>query len=118
MIIVSPAVPVADYIINYKHISEDLCVNKDKPWMHCHGKCYLKKEIKKVLGEDNPGKKKTTLPVFKLKEYANYYRIGLLKKFYLKQIFQLEESITFIPKTFKGYLPDMIKPPPVLHYIY
>ena len=117
LIILSPAIPIADYIINYKHISQDLCENKDKPWMHCNGKCHLKKEIKKVLGNENPGKKKTTLPTLKLKEYTDYYRIGLLKKYYLKWAFQPKKQILIIQKTFKGYLPDMIKPPPVLQFI-
>ena len=108
---------MVDYVVNYKHISQDLCENKDKPEMHCNGKCHLKKEIKKVLGNENPGKKKTTLPTLKLKEYTDYYRIGLLKKYYLKLIFQQEIQIAIIPKTFKGYLPDMIKPPPVLHFV-
>ena len=117
MVIISPAIPVLDYIINYQHISQDLCVNKDKPEMHCNGKCHLKKEIKKVLGEENPEQKKTTLPTLKLKEYTNYYRISLLKKYYPEFLYLLEKQIFITPKTFKGYLPDMIKPPPMLHFI-
>jgi len=108
---------MADYIINYKHISHDLCENKDKPEMHCNGKCHLKKEIKKVLGDDNPGKKKNTIPTLKLKEYTCYYRTGLLKKYYLKLTFQPKKQILIIQETDKGYLPDMIKPPPVLHFV-
>ncbi len=115
LVIVSPAIPIADYVINYKHISQDLCENKDKPWMHCNGKCHLKKEIKKVLEDDNPGKKKTTLPTLKLKEYTWYHSIGLHKKYYPKFFFQLEKQIIITQKTFKGYLSDMIKPPPLLH---
>ncbi len=117
LVIISPAIPMADYVINYKHISQDLCENKDKPEMHCNGKCHLKKEIKKVLGDDNPGKKKTTLPTLKLKEYTWYHRIGLHKKYYPEFLFQLEKQIFITPKTYKGYLPDMIKPPPKLHFI-
>ena len=117
MVIVSPAIPMVDYVVNYKHISQDLCENKDKPWMHCNGKCHLKKEIKKVLGNENPGKKKATIPTLKLKEYTYYYRIDLLKKYYLKLTFQPKRQIIITQKTFKGYLPDMIKPPPVLHFV-
>ncbi len=117
LIIISPALPMVDYVVNYKHISQDLCENKDKPWMHCNGKCHLKKEIKKVMGNDNPDKKKTTVPTLKLKEYTYYYRIGLLKKYYLKLTFQQKKQILIIQKTFKGYLPDMIKPPPVLQFV-
>ena len=108
---------MVDYVVNYKHISQDLCINKDKPWMHCHGKCYLKKEIKKVMGDENPDNKKTTIPALKLKEYADYYRINLLRKYYFKLTFQQKKQILIIQKTFKGYLPDMIKPPPIFHFV-
>lgn len=28
-------------------ITQKYCVNKDKPWMHCCGKCHLKKQFAK-----------------------------------------------------------------------
>ncbi|HHH54434.1 MAG TPA: hypothetical protein ENK91_12305 [Bacteroidetes bacterium] len=31
-----------------KYYAEVLCENKDKPMMHCNGKCHLKKEIKEA----------------------------------------------------------------------
>ena len=117
LIIISPAIPMVDYVVNYKHISQDLCENKDKPEMHCNGKCHLKKEIKKVMGDEHPDNKKTTLPVLKLKEYADYYRINLLRKYYFKLTFQQKKQILIIQKTFKGYLPDMIKPPPAFYFV-
>ncbi len=112
LIIISPAIPLADYIINYKYISQELCENKDKPLMHCNGKCHLKKEIKKVLGDEKTNKNKTTLPTLKLKEYTTFYRIDLLNKYYFKLTFSSKKNILFTHKTFKGFLPDMIKPPP------
>lgn len=36
----------ADYLINIGYIVKNLCVNKDKPEMHCNGKCYLAKQLK------------------------------------------------------------------------
>jgi len=117
LVIVSPAIPMVDYVINYKHISEDLCVNKDKPEMHCNGKCHLKKEIKKVLGDDNPGKKKNTIPTLKLKEYTDYYRLGMHKKYYQICQFAEVQNVFLTQKTFKGFLPSLIKPPPVILFI-
>jgi hypothetical protein len=38
--------PYIEYQANYKFISEFLCENKDKPQMHCNGKCYLAKALK------------------------------------------------------------------------
>jgi len=117
LIIISPAIPMADYVINYKHISQDLCENKDKPWMHCNGKCHLKKEIKKVMGDDHPDKKKSTLPQLKLKEYTRYYRIHLLKKYFSFYNFVSTKTYYIVQKTNKGFLSDLIKPPPAIFFI-
>jgi hypothetical protein len=38
--------PFINYKINYKYISEVLCINKAKPKMACNGKCHLKKQLK------------------------------------------------------------------------
>ena len=46
-----PYLPYVEYYLNQKYIAEELCENKDKPQMNCHGKCHLKKEIKKVTKE-------------------------------------------------------------------
>lgn len=35
------------YQLNKEYISEVLCINKNKPAMHCDGKCFLKKELEK-----------------------------------------------------------------------
>ena len=38
----------AYYQVNKKQIAETLCVNKNKPSLHCDGKCYLGKQLKKA----------------------------------------------------------------------
>jgi len=38
---------LVDYSLNKNYIANVLCVNKNKPKMHCNGKCYLKKQLKK-----------------------------------------------------------------------
>ncbi len=37
----------ADFFINQEKITEELCVNKDKPEVQCAGHCQLKKELDK-----------------------------------------------------------------------
>ena len=37
-----PLLPVLIYYANYDYIATELCVNKDKPYLECNGKCYLK----------------------------------------------------------------------------
>lgn len=39
------------YQANKDYVADVLCINKDKPELHCNGKCYLKKQLKKV--DDN-----------------------------------------------------------------
>ncbi|MEO8146871.1 MAG: hypothetical protein ABI723_04490 [Bacteroidia bacterium] len=41
----SNAFIIAGFEINQKYIAEKLCVNKDKPMMHCNGHCQLKKHL-------------------------------------------------------------------------
>ena len=42
-----PVQPVLHYVLNYKKIVNELCVNKDKPKLNCDGKCYLMQLINK-----------------------------------------------------------------------
>lgn len=73
-----PVMPVFDYVINQDYIAEYLCINKDKPDMHCDGKCYLMQ----MLEEENQ-QKKQNLPPIDLREYP----IGFV------QVLQLDEQI-------------------------
>ncbi|MDP9081700.1 MAG: hypothetical protein M3O71_30170 [Bacteroidota bacterium] len=38
----------AGFELNKKYIASALCENRDKPWMHCNGKCYFIKKIKQA----------------------------------------------------------------------
>jgi len=52
--LLKPALPVIDYIVNYEYISTVLCVNKAKPKMQCNGKCHLMKELAKSSENEAP----------------------------------------------------------------
>ena len=41
------------YQANKEYITRNFCVNKDKPQLHCNGKCHLKKLIKKADREQD-----------------------------------------------------------------
>lgn len=45
--------------VNQTLIAKTLCVNRNKPQMHCNGKCYLYKQLKKAEEEE---KTKNSLP--------------------------------------------------------
>jgi hypothetical protein len=52
--LLKPIFPVIEYVVNYDYISKVLCENKDKPQMHCNGKCHLMKEMAKESESEKP----------------------------------------------------------------
>ncbi|RNI30472.1 hypothetical protein EFB08_04215 [Rufibacter latericius] len=51
---------VLDYQANKSYIAQVLCINREKPKMQCHGKCYLKKNLKKAEQTETPSSNKQT----------------------------------------------------------
>jgi hypothetical protein len=49
------------YQLNKAEITDKYCVNKDKPQMHCCGKCHLKK----ALAQDDEKQKSPAVPDIK-----------------------------------------------------
>jgi hypothetical protein len=49
----------ADFFLNRSYIAKNLCVNRDKPMMHCNGKCYLSKKLKDQEKQDQSPVSKT-----------------------------------------------------------
>jgi len=80
-----PVLPVFDYVINQDYIAEYLCINKDKPEMHCNGKCYLME----MLADENQ-EKKQNLPAIDLREYP----IGFVQVLHLPAQVELSVSTT------------------------
>jgi hypothetical protein len=54
LFLLRPVLPVAEYAVNYGYISKELCVNKNKPKLHCNGKCHLMKELAKASEQEKP----------------------------------------------------------------
>ena len=44
---------VANYLLNKEYISKNFCENRDKPKMHCNGKCHLMKQLQKQNKKEN-----------------------------------------------------------------
>lgn len=62
-ILLKPAVPVIDFMVNYSYIIKELCVNRDKPEMECNGQCYLKKELAEAATQEFPISKERKIPI-------------------------------------------------------
>ena len=61
-----------DFYLNQAYIAQNLCVNRDKPSMHCNGKCHLSKKLKEEdrRDQDNPERKDHRSEIF----YAAWYQ--------------------------------------------
>lgn len=46
--LVRPLLPFVEYAVNREYISQNLCINRDKPRNCCHGKCYLEEQLKRT----------------------------------------------------------------------
>ncbi|HVI43958.1 MAG TPA: hypothetical protein VM802_03795 [Chitinophaga sp.] len=48
-----------DFYINQDYIARNLCVNRDKPQMHCNGKCHLRSRLNEEdrKNQENPERK-------------------------------------------------------------
>ncbi|MGZ3751254.1 MAG: hypothetical protein ACXVB0_23655 [Mucilaginibacter sp.] len=49
----------AGFEINKNYIAAKLCENRNKPWLHCNGKCYLMKKIKQADEKQNAADRET-----------------------------------------------------------
>jgi hypothetical protein len=49
----------AGYELNKNYIVTKLCENRNKPWLHCNGKCYLMKKIKQAEEKQNASERET-----------------------------------------------------------
>jgi len=86
---------VASFELNQKYIAEKLCENKDKPWMHCNGRCYLMNKVKQA--EENE------------KKQANKD---------LRTNLQFTWCINFSSQLEKSYIKDSIAQRFTIHYSY
>ena|ERR1700733_834538 len=43
----------AGFELNRDYVATHLCVNRDKPWLHCNGKCYFMRKIKQEQEKEN-----------------------------------------------------------------
>lgn len=49
----------AGFEMNRNYIASKLCENRNKPWLHCNGKCYLLKKIKQAEEKQNSAERES-----------------------------------------------------------
>ncbi len=95
--------PYLEYRLNKTYIAENLCINKDKPEMHCHGKCYLKKQIKKAAEQET--KLPATLGHIKMNDFFLGFQYWELSDFEedvkpVRMFYVNFYKFTFLPNIF------------------
>ncbi|HEY9560417.1 MAG TPA: hypothetical protein VIR29_06475 [Anseongella sp.] len=78
---------LAWYQANRSYIASVLCINRDKPEMHCDGQCVLAKKLRKMEGAEPSSvpqvQAKVEIPVFLLSRLAlNFSLPGKVLKRY------------------------------------
>ncbi len=107
LVISFQSMPVFNYIANYKHISQELCENKDKPELECNGKCYLIKQTR-ALQEDKEEKEAVISEVLNLQyTTSDSFSYELLSIINVERI----NIFSYIEKEYSVYS-DHITPPP------
>ncbi|MGI9531034.1 hypothetical protein [Lutimonas sp.] len=70
LVLIQPALPVLEYLINYDYIVNELCENREKPILTCNGKCYLGDQVEKSL-ERGTEDQKPLPPQIEFKEFVS-----------------------------------------------
>lgn len=52
-LIVQPAIPILNYLVQKNYYANTLCENKSRPSLKCEGKCALKKQITLLKNQKN-----------------------------------------------------------------
>jgi len=70
----------AGFEMNESYIAKELCVNKNKPELHCNGRCYLMNKLKQAQDKEQ-------------KQEHQFQKVQL----------QMQEAIVALPFIFKQY---------------
>lgn len=101
-----PVYPLFNYMIN-RSFYEEVCENKDKPEMECHGKCHLTEEM---------NKDKENSPAPNLEISLKDYPIASVRFIELEDInFSSTEQVSYPIKDYRFLLEfDIFHPPKLL----
>ncbi|MFD2520619.1 hypothetical protein [Emticicia soli] len=96
------------YEINKDYIIKNYCVNKNRPQLHCDGKCYLAKKLKAAEERDTHQSK-----VSAFKQLLELYHS--FQNFYISQIATVISTLTFnfayLSNYFLSPITSILKPP-------
>lgn len=88
----------ASFELNKKYIAEKLCENRDKPWLHCNGKCYFMKKIKQAEDHEKSAEAQSQKNLFQ----DAFYTQPAVIKFHtqLLQVIAVPNARVTLPRTY------------------
>lgn len=54
----------AGFELNRNYIATKLCENRNKPWLHCNGKCYFLKKIRQAQEKEKSNERQSQKNLF------------------------------------------------------
>ena len=84
LIVLRPAFPVVEYVLNYDYIATELCENKEIVELECNGKCYLMKSLAEAAEKESQQSKdqtskKAEVPLLFLEEIETESQVSFEK---------------------------------------
>ena len=102
---------VFDFLFHQEEIISEKCINKDNPEVHCHGACYLNKQLAIVEIAVPVDVKVSTVSLdFWLLSYIDKYQVSLI------EVFEVNLQVINNSKTdlARGQLVDVFHPPQLI----
>jgi hypothetical protein len=109
-LLMAPAI-FLDYQIRKDFIVKNYCINKNRPEMHCDGKCYLAKQIKKT--QENDEKQATDSFISKLFLTESEIKTNSLSDFFSLKSFLSKQILHFcyLESISSNFVISFLKPP-------
>lgn len=107
-LVLRPAIPVVDYVVNYDYIKTVLCINKAKPQLMCNGKCYLGKELAKTNDAQSTSKGKN-----QIQNILDLYLEPYILKVPIKLIFLIQNEFKLKINYYSFLFENQIIKPPI-----
>lgn len=68
----------AGFEANQNYIVKELCVNKERPWMHCNGRCYLMNKLKEATEKEKKQEEKENMNRLQLSFFQQSSQVNLI----------------------------------------
>jgi hypothetical protein len=99
----------AGFEMNNKYIAENLCINKNRPWLHCDGKCYFMKKIRQAEENEKKQETKDNLTKMEVSFFQEPYQFAFIEPVILES-----HKSTFYRYNYQyrcSYLSAIFRPP-------